>query len=164
MWVIIDRFTMMTHFIPVKTKATIDKLARMCLQEVWRLHELPSEIVSYRNASFDSKFLNSLMKLLDVDLKLSTTYHLQTHGQTERVNQTLEQYSRYYCFYQQDDWVNLLSLAEYAYNSATQESSKISLFYMKYEFKSDATWPLPKRKIDNLNTSSKVINSKWKTT
>ena len=85
------------------------------------------------------------MKLLDVDLRLSTAYHPQTNGQTERVNQTLEQYLRCYCSYQQDDWVNLLPLAEYAYNSATQESSKVSPFYANYGFEPDATWLLPKR-------------------
>ena len=104
------------------------------------------------------------MKVLDVDLRLSTAYHPQTDSHTERVNQTLEQYLRCYCSNQQDDWVNLLPLAEYAYNSATQESSKVSPFYANYGFEPDATWPLPKRKIDNLDPSSEVINSKWKTT
>jgi hypothetical protein len=91
------------------------------------------------------------MTLLDFDLKLSTANNPQTNGQTERVNQTLEQYLRCHCSYKQDDWVNLLPLTHYAYNSTTKESSKVSTFYANYVF-------------DNLDLSRRVINSKLKTT
>jgi hypothetical protein len=82
-WVIIDRFTKMAQFIPLKTEATIVELTCMFLQEVWRLYELLSEIVSVRDACFESKLWDSLMKLLDIVLRLSTASHPQTAGQTE---------------------------------------------------------------------------------
>lgn len=162
-WVIVDRFTKMSHFIPLKTRATIEELAHIFLREIWRLHGLPEEIISDRDSRFESKFWDSLMKLLGVKLRLSTAYRPQTDGQTERVNQTLEQYLRNYCSYQQDDWAGLLPLAEYAYNTATQESTKVSPFYANYGFQPDSTWPSPKRKLDNVDASSAVLESKWKT-
>ena len=133
-WVIIDRFTKMAHFIPLKTQLPIQDLARTFLQEIWRLHGLPEEIISDRDSRFEGCFWDSLMKLLNVDVRMSTAYHPQTDGQTERVNQTLEQYLRNYCSYQQDDWFELLPLAEHAYNSATSESSKVSPFYANYGY------------------------------
>lgn len=63
---------------------------------------------------------------------MSTTYHPQTDGQTEKVNQTLEQYLHCYIDYQQDNWSRLLSLAEFAYNNATHEGTKESPFFLEY--------------------------------
>ena len=65
---------------------------------------------------------------------MSTAYHPQTNGQTERVNQTLEQYLRCYCTHLQDDWFHLLPHAEFAYNNATSSSSQFSPFYANYGF------------------------------
>ena len=74
------------------------------------------------------------MELLDVDIRMSTAFHPQTDGQTERVNQILEQYLRSYCSYQQDDWAELLPLEEHAYNSAVLESTKVFPFEANYGF------------------------------
>ncbi len=127
-WVIVDQFTKMAHFIPLSTDTPIKDLANLYLKEVWRLHGLPSTAVSDRDSRFQSKFWLSLMELINVDIRLSTAFHPQTDGQTERVNQVLEQYLRSYCSYQQDDWAELLPLAEHAYNSAVSESTKMSPF------------------------------------
>ncbi|KAH8145009.1 uncharacterized protein LAJ45_11029 [Morchella importuna] len=117
------------------TKATIEELVQIFLRKILRLHVLPEEIIS------------------DQDSRIET-YRPQTDGQTERVNQTLEQYLKNYCFYQQDDWAELLPLVEYAYNTATQESTKVSPFYANYGFQPDSTWPSLKRKLDNFDASS----------
>ena len=74
------------------------------------------------------------MELLDVDIRMSTAFHPQTDGQTERVNQILEQYLRSYCLYQQDDWAEILPLAEHADNSAVSESTKVSPLKASYGF------------------------------
>jgi hypothetical protein len=87
--VIVERFTKITYFIPLKTEATIEGLVHIFLQEIWRLHGLSEEIISDRDFRFESKFWHSLMKLLGVNLCLSTAYRPQADGQTERVNQTL---------------------------------------------------------------------------
>lgn len=104
-----DHFTKMAPFIALKTQLPFQYLARTFLQEIWHLHKLPEEIISDRDSRFEGRFWNPLMKLLNVDVRMSTAYHSQSDGHTERVNQTLEQHLRNYCSYKQDDWFDLLS-------------------------------------------------------
>jgi len=139
-WVIVDRFSKMAHFIPLRTEEHIKELALTFVKEIWRLHGLPESIVSDRDIRFTSKFWTSLMQLLQVKLNLSTTFHPESDGQTERVNQTLEQYLRSYCSYQQDDWVSLLPFAEHAYNTSMSESTKASPFEINYGFSTQTQW------------------------
>jgi len=133
-WVIIDRFSKMVHFIPLKTEEHIKELALTFVKEIWSLHGLPESIVSDRDTRFTSKFWTSLMQLLPVKLNMSTAFHSESDKQTERVNQTLEQYLRSNCTYQQDDWVSLLLFAEHAYNTSTSESTKASPLEINYRF------------------------------
>ena len=76
------------------------------------------------------------MEILGVGRKLSTAFHPETDGQTERVNQTLEQYLRAFCNYDQNDWYELLPLAEYTYNNSMTEATGMSLFYANYGYNS----------------------------
>jgi hypothetical protein len=85
---------------------------------------------------FTSHFWTALIKLLGLQRRLSTAFHPQTDGQNERANQILEQYLRIYCSYQQDDWYNYLSLAEFAINNAHQSSLKCSPFFANYGYNS----------------------------
>jgi len=133
-WVIVDRFFKMAHFIPLRTEEHIKELALTFVKEIWHLHGLPESIVSDRDTRFTSKYWTSLMQLLQVKLNLSTAFHPESDGQTARVNQTLEQYLRSYCSYQQDDWVSLLPFAEHAYNTSMSESTKTSPFEINYGF------------------------------
>jgi hypothetical protein len=96
-WVIVDRFTKMAHFLQLSTDTPIQDFANLYLKEVWCLHVLLTTGVSNRDSLFQSQFWLSLMELLNVDIRLSTAFHPQTDGQTERVNQVLEQYFRGYC-------------------------------------------------------------------
>ena len=90
-WVIVDRITKMAHFVPVKDgKKTAEGCAKLFLENIWKLHGLPSSIISDRDPGFTSKFWAKLMGRLDVPLRKSTAFHPQTDGQTERVNQSLE--------------------------------------------------------------------------
>ena len=100
------------------------------------------------------------MELLDVDVRISTAFHPQTDGQTERVNQILEQYLRSYCSYQQDDWAELLPLAEHAYNSAVSESTKVSPFEANYGFSPRTNW-LETRKPKQINTAGSDLYDGW---
>ena len=133
-WVIVDRFSKMPHCIPQKTEERIKKLALTFVKEIWRLHGLPESIVSDRNTRFMTKFWKSLMQLLQVKLNMSTAFHPESNGQTDRVNYTLEQYLRSYCTYHQDDWVSLLPFAEHANNTSTSESMKASPFEINHRF------------------------------
>src|SRR5437762_7421274 len=120
--VFVDRFTKMTHFVPCLKSTDAAEFANMFLNHVIRLHGIPGSLVSDRGSIFTSHFWSSLSSLMGLKRRLSTAFHPQTDGQTERMNQTLEQYLRIFCNYQQDDWANLLSLAEFSYNNSRQAS------------------------------------------
>jgi len=132
--VIVDRLSKAAHFIP--TTSTLDSLgfAKLFISEIFRLHGLPKTIVSDRGSLFTSNFWTRVSELLGIERKLSTAFHPQTDGQTERVNQTLEQYLRIFSTYQQDNWSDLLPLAEFAYNNATHSGTQMSPFFANYGF------------------------------
>jgi hypothetical protein len=128
----VDRLTKIAHFIPTTTHVTAEETAKLYLRHVFKHYGLPSDIVSDRGSQFTSRFLQSLLAQCDIKSNKLTAYHPQSDGQTERVNQVLEQYLRIFCDYQQDDWNQLLPLAEFAYNNARHSSSQISLFFTNY--------------------------------
>ena len=102
-FVVVDRLTKMAHFIPCHKTVTGEETTRLFVDNVYRLHGLPNDIISDRGTQFTSKFWQSLFKILGVEIKLSSAYHPQTDGQTERVNQVLEQYLRCTINYHQDN-------------------------------------------------------------
>jgi len=127
LWVIIDRFTKMAHFLPLKEKKAAD-LARTFAKAVWRFHGLPTDIVSDRDSRFTSETWKELLQLLGIRPRMSTAFHPQTDGQTERLNQTIEAYLRAFVGHEQDDWVRLLPMAEFAYNNSVTMGNGISPF------------------------------------
>jgi hypothetical protein len=133
-FVVVDRFTKMAHFIPTTTTADASEVARLFLDNIYRHHGLPDDVVSDRDKIFTSKFWRHFLASLNVKLNLSTAFHPQTDGQTERVNQVLEQYLRAYCNYQQDNWQDLLPQAEFAYNSAIHSSTGKTPFFANYGY------------------------------
>ncbi|PNH26348.1 hypothetical protein BJF96_g10337 [Verticillium dahliae] len=132
--VVVDRLTKYSYFLPYKATGTAEDLAYVFLRNIVGQHGLPKELVSDRDKLFTSNFWKSLIAQLGAKHKLSTAFHPQTDGQTERTNQTLEQYLRCYINYQQDDWVTLLPIAQFAYNSSPSESTKESPFYANYGY------------------------------
>jgi hypothetical protein len=128
-FVCVDRFTKMAHFIPTTSNVTAEQAAHLYLRNVFRLHGLPANIVSDRGQQFTSRFTRRLLDLCDIKGNRSTAYHPQSDGQTERTNQTLEQYLRIYCDYQQDDWHELLPYAEFVYNNTQNASTQLSPFF-----------------------------------
>ena len=115
--VCVDRFSKMSHFIPTNSDLMAEGAASLYLQNVFRLHGLPNDIVSDRGQQFTSRFTRRLLELCEIKNNYSTAYHPQSDGQTERTNQTLEHYLRTYCDHQQDDWHDLLPYAEFVYNN-----------------------------------------------
>jgi hypothetical protein len=101
--VVVDRLTKMAHFTPRSKSITAEETTQLIIDGIVRLHGLPEEIVSDRGPQFASKFWRCLFELLGVDIRLSSAFHLETDGQTERTNQTLEQYLRCTVNYQHDD-------------------------------------------------------------
>ncbi|KAE8238369.1 hypothetical protein A4X06_0g8816, partial [Tilletia controversa] len=131
-FVVVDRFSKMVHFYPCNMDG-LDALATAKLfLKVIALHGVPDSIVSDRDPRFKSAFWQSLMKLLGVKLNISSAYHVQTDGQTERTNRTLEHILRPYFSYQQDDWDELLPMAEFAVNNAPSATTGVSPFQANY--------------------------------
>ena len=89
-WVIMDRLTKLSHFIANSMTYPVEKMSRMYLQQVVRLHDVPVSIVSDHDSRFTSGFWKSLQAAIGTSLKLGSTFHPQTDGQTERVNQVME--------------------------------------------------------------------------
>ena len=133
-WVVCDRLTRAAHFIPCNETITAQELAWLFLARIFRLHGLPSHIISDRGSVFVSHFWKALTALLNVELKTSTAYHPQTDGLTERTNQTLETYLRAYTSYQQDDWVDYLPLAEFTFNNLENSSTQQTPFFANIGF------------------------------
>jgi transposase InsO family protein len=89
-WVIVDRLTKVAHFIPLKTTYSGPQLAELYMSRIVYLHRVPKKIVSDSGTLFTLKFWERLHETLDTQLRFSSAYHPQTDGQTERVNQILE--------------------------------------------------------------------------
>jgi transposase InsO family protein len=136
--VITDRLTKYAYMLPFKEKCTAEDLAYTYLRIVVANHGTPDEIISDRDKLFTSKFWTTLIALLGTKHKMSTAFHPQTDGQTERLNQTMEAYLRCYVNYKQTNWVELLPLAQFAYNSAVTETTKVSPFYANYGYDPEA--------------------------
>src|SRR3954470_22402332 len=130
--VFVDTFSKMTHFAPTKTTASAPDTARLFFDHIFRLHGLPKSIVSDRDAKFTSKFWKSLFQTLGTKLAMSTAFHPQTDGQTERANRTLEDMLRAFTSYRQDDWDLHLTAAEFACNNAPNASTGMSPFKVNY--------------------------------
>ena len=124
--VIVDRLTKQGIFIPTHNTITAVQLVELFILHVFSKHGVPSHVTSDRGSEFVSHFFQSLGKALDMNLHFTSGYHLEGDGQTEHVNQTLEQYLSVYCNYQQDNWSILLLLAEFAYNNTPSETTGTS--------------------------------------
>ncbi len=153
--VVVDRLTKMAHFTLCYKSITVEETTQLILDGIVRLHGLPKEIVSDRSPQFASKFWRRLFELLGVDIWLSLAFHPETDGQIERTNQTLEQYLRYTMNYQQGDWLDLLSQAEFAYNNTTHASTGISPFFANYGFHPRFSLEIPGDSV-NLSVEERV--------
>ena len=130
--VIVDRFSKYSHFIPLAHPFTAITVAKAFLNTVYRLHGLPTSIVSDRDRVFTSRLWQELFRLFGVTLKMSSAYHPQTDGQTERVNQCLETFLRCFVSASPSKWIDWIYLAEYWYNTSWHSSLGHSPFYILY--------------------------------
>ena len=191
--VILDCLTKMALFIPTFSNIDSREVVMLFLHYVFAKHGTPSDIISDQGKHFTSWFWTSLCEILNIKRNLSTAYHPQTDGQTEQVNQTLEQYLHIYINYQQDNWANLLPLAEFTYNNtahlATQLHCSLQIRASTQNSKYHSLWSLWKMltisqqisrtftstfKIKSRNqlpstphplpvAASKFLNSRWET-
>ncbi|GJV10538.1 putative reverse transcriptase domain-containing protein [Tanacetum coccineum] len=131
-WVIVDRLTKSAIFMPMRETDPMDKLARMYLKEVVMKHGIPVSIICDRDPRFASNFWRSLQKALGTSLDMSTAYHPQTDGQSERTIQTLEDMLRACVIDFGNGWVKHLPLVEFSYNNSYHASIKAAPFEALY--------------------------------
>ncbi|KAJ4815745.1 polyprotein [Rhynchospora pubera] len=132
--VIVDRLTKYAHFLSLSHPFKASDVAHSFLNHVYKLHGLPVTIISDRDAVFTSKFWKELMSKLGIRLNMSTAYHPQSDGQTERVNQCLESYLRCMVYSQQKNWHKWLALSEWWYNTNFHTSLKTTPFQALYGY------------------------------
>ena len=125
--VFIDRLTKMRHLAPV-TSMEVEEAVDAFYQNVWKHHGLPDVFVSERGSQFVSELWELLCKRLKIDARLSTGYHPETDGQTERANASMEHYIRAYVNHMQDDWAKWLLGAEFAANNTDSSTTLASPF------------------------------------
>src|SRR5579859_3085609 len=112
-WVIVDRLTKVAYFIPVKTTHSVSRLAELYIENILQLHGAPRSIVSDRGSQFTVRFWQSLHESIGTSLEYSSAFHPQTDGQTERVNQVLEDLLRACVLNYGTDWEKSLAYAEF---------------------------------------------------
>lgn len=127
-----DRLTKRARFIPVRSTRTASKLAELYVKWIVRFHGIPKSIVSDRDPLFTSGFWKSFQEVLGTELCLSTAYHPQTDGQTERVNQILEDMLRACALDYGSSWDENLPYAEFSYNNSYQASIEMAPFEALY--------------------------------
>ncbi|GKB05064.1 putative reverse transcriptase domain-containing protein [Tanacetum coccineum] len=123
-WFIVDRLTKSAHFIPTRTKGSMETLIRLYIKEIVSQHGVPISIISDRNSHFTSRFWQSLQDALGTQLDMSTAYHPETDGQSERTIQTLEDMLRACIIDFGKGWEKHLPLVELSYNNSYHASIK----------------------------------------
>ena len=131
-WVIVDRLTKSAHFIPIRMDYPMERLAELYVEKIVSLHGIPSSIVSDRDPRFTSKFWTGLQEALGTKLRLSSAYHPQTDGQTERTIQSLEDLLRACVLEKGGAWDSYLPLIEFTYNNSFHSSIGMAPFEALY--------------------------------
>lgn len=134
-WVVIDRFSRYGHFVALSHPISAKSLAQVFFEQIYRLHGLPSTIVSDRDSIFLSEFWQTLFKIAGTRLNMSSAYHPQSDGSTERVNQCLEQYLRSMTNHNPKNWSSWLPAAEWWYNTTYHSTLNSTPFQVVYGVK-----------------------------
>ena len=126
--VVCDQLSKMMHFVAMTEGTLAEGLARLFWDNVWKLHGLSKSVVSDRGL----QFVAELNRMLGIKTRLSTVFHPQTDGQTEQMNQELEQYLRFFVEHRQKNWLEWLASAEFAVNNKVHTATKVLLFMANY--------------------------------
>ncbi|GJY26034.1 putative reverse transcriptase domain-containing protein [Tanacetum coccineum] len=134
-WVIVDRVTKSAHFLPIREDYKMERLARLYLSEIIARHGVPISVISDRDSRFTSRFWQSMHEALETRLDMSTTYHPQTDGQSERTIQTLEDMIRACITHFEGRWDFHLPLVEFSYNNSYHSGVRCAPFEALYRRK-----------------------------
>jgi hypothetical protein len=143
--VVVDRLTKYAIYLPCRKDVDSPELARMFFEHVICQHGIPDNIISDRGTQFLSRFWRRVCEHMSIDHRASTSFHPQTDGQTERQNQTMEQYLRAFVNYEQDNWVELLPLAQFAYNNSVNASTRLTPFFANYAYHPQMQFKTPSK-------------------
>ncbi len=154
--VVVDRLTKMCHFIPTHTSVDAHGTAELFREYIFKAHGVPESIVSDRDTRFTGKFMTDLCKILGIQQKMSSAYHPQTDGQTERMNKVLEDMLRNYVGPDQDDWDKHLSTCEFAVNNAYHDNLQTTPFMLNYGFNPKSTYITHSREAGSASNPSAV--------
>jgi hypothetical protein len=141
--VVVDRLTKYAHFLPLAHPYTVQKVAHIFMDNILKLHGPPTVIITDRDRIFLSKLWTEIFSAMKISLHFSTAYHPESDGQTERVNQCLEQYLRCMAFQEPKKWSEWLPAAEFWYNTSFHTTIKMSPFQALYEYPPPLLTELP---------------------
>jgi len=142
--VIVDRLTKMANYLPCRRDIDSPEQPLTYFEHVICKRDIPDNIVTNRRQEFTSQFWNRVSSHLSISHRLSTAFQPQTDGQTEQQNQTMEQYIRVFSNYEQDNWGQLLPLAEFAYNNSVHHSTRMRPFWADHHYHPPMQFEPPK--------------------
>jgi hypothetical protein len=154
---IVDRLSKMHHYISCTTdenETTIEKIVKLLIQHVWKLHELSTTMISNKDSQFVSLIWNTICRMLKIKAKLFIAFHSKTNEQSEIFNQEMKRYLRAYVNHQQNDWANWLSMIEYVSNAFISTITHVSSFLANYEFESRMSFD--QMKFDENTTRNRI--------
>jgi hypothetical protein len=141
--VVVDRLTKYAHFLPLAHPYTVQKIAQIFVDNILKLHGPPTVIITDRDRIFLSKLWTEIFSAMKISLHFSTAYHPESDGQTERVNQCMEQYLRCMAFQEPKQWSKWLPAAEFWYNTSFHTAIKMYPFEALYEYPPPLLTELP---------------------
>jgi transposase InsO family protein len=156
--VYIDHYSKQVHVIPTTSNVDAEGIADIHYREIFRLHGIPAKIVSDRGPQFAARLMKALYNRLGITHALTTAYHPQSNGQTERANQEVERHLRLFTDARQDDWVTYLPTAEFVLNSRVHSAHQMPPFEVMYGYRPDFTIPMgPPTKFPALDFRLKAL-------
>ena len=127
-----DKLTKMVHFAACKDDDNAERIAELFVENVYKLHGSPLEVLTDRGTEFCNKFGDAVLKIVGIVHHRTTAYHPQSNGQTERMNRVLEDMLRHYVNPRQSNWDTMLPVLEFAVNNSWQESIENTPFFLNY--------------------------------
>jgi transposase InsO family protein len=140
--VYIDHYSKQVHALPTTADVDAEGIADIHYREIFRLHGIPAKIVSDRGPQFAARLTKALYHKLGITHALTTAYHPQSNGQTERANQEVERHLRLFTTARQDDWVKHLPTAEFVLNNRMHSAHQMAPFEVMYGYRPDFTVPV----------------------
>ena len=130
--VVCNKLSKIMHFVATTERISVEELAKLFKDNMWKLHRLPESVVSDREPQFAKNLTKELNRMLRIKTRLLISFHSQINRQTEQMNQELEQYLMFFINYRQKDQLEWLTLAEFIVNNKVYLATKVSLFITNY--------------------------------